>query len=131
APAGSPVCDRSDHVVEPRAQSRRSPLAPNGALHRGRRGLIPMLHEIAFEMAVSSIRFGPGVTREVGMDLSDLGARNVLVLTDPVLRTLPPVQAVMDSLDANRVAATLYDRVRVEPSDDSFLDAIAFAKQGR
>src|SRR5207244_1292267 len=90
-----------------------------------------MAKEIAFEMAVSSIRFGAGVTREVGMDLADLGAKNVLVLTDPVLRTLPPVQAVMDSLDANRVAATLYDRVRVEPSDDSLLDAIAFAKQGR
>ena len=90
-----------------------------------------MAKETAFEMAVSSIRFGAGVTREVGMDLADLGAKNVLVLTDPVLRTLPPVQAVMDSLDANRVAATLYDRVRVEPSDDSFLDAIAFAKQGR
>jgi len=89
-----------------------------------------MLHEIAFEMAVSSIRFGPGVTREVGMDLSDLGARNVLVLTDPVLRNMPPVVTVLESLEANGIKATLYDRVRVEPTDGSFLDAIAFARQG-
>ena len=89
-----------------------------------------MPHEIAFEMAVSSVRFGPGVTREVGMDLADLGARNVLVLTDPVLRKLPPVQTVLESLEENGIAATLYDRVRVEPTDESFLDAIAFAKQG-
>jgi hydroxyacid-oxoacid transhydrogenase len=81
-------------------------------------------------MAVSTIRFGAGVTKEVGMELADLGARRVLVLTDPTLRTLPPVQTVMDSLASNRIAATLYDRVRVEPSDESFLDAIAFAKQG-
>ncbi|HEV3139541.1 MAG TPA: hydroxyacid-oxoacid transhydrogenase [Vicinamibacterales bacterium] len=81
-------------------------------------------------MAVSSIRFGAGVTREVGMDLADLGAKRVLVLTDPVLRTLPPVQTVMDSLESNRLSAMLYDRVRVEPSDESFLDAIDFAKQG-
>src|SRR5579864_3239457 len=89
-----------------------------------------MQHEIAFEMAVSSIRFGPGVTREVGMDLADLGAKNVLVLTDPVLRSLSPVQTVLESLDTSRIGATLYDRVRVEPTDDSFLDAIAFASKG-
>lgn len=89
-----------------------------------------MPQEIAFEMAVSSIRFGPGVTREAGMDLADLGARNVLVLADRVLRSLSPVQTVLESLEANRVAATLYDRVRVEPTDESFLDAIAFANQG-
>jgi hydroxyacid-oxoacid transhydrogenase len=89
-----------------------------------------MPHEIAFEMAVSSIRFGPGVTREVGMDLADLGVRNALVLTDSVVRHLPPVQAVLDSLETNRIAAMLYDRVRVEPTDESFLDAIAFANAG-
>ena len=39
--------------------------------------------DTAFEMAASSIRFGPGVTAEVGSDLVDLGARRVLVVTDP------------------------------------------------
>jgi len=81
-------------------------------------------------MAVSSIRFGAGVTREIGMDLADLGAKRALVLTDPKLRTLQPVATVMESLAANRIAATLYDRVRVEPTDESFMDAIAFAQQG-
>ena len=81
-------------------------------------------------MAVSSIRFGAGVTAEVGMDLADLGAKRVLVVTDPKLRKLPPVQKVMDSLEASGLQATVYDRVRVEPSDESFLDAIAFARRG-
>ena len=40
----------------------------------------PMIHETAFELAASSIRFGAGVTREVGMDLADLGARRVLLV---------------------------------------------------
>ena len=88
-----------------------------------------MKNEIAFEMAASSIRFGPGVTREVGMDLADLGARNVLVITDPVLADMPPVQTVLESLDSAGINFVLYDRVRVEPTDESFLDAIAFAKQ--
>src|SRR5690349_2908488 len=89
-----------------------------------------MSQDTAFEMAVSSIRFGKGVTREVGMDLADLGARHVLVVTDPKLRSLPPVQTVIDSLDANKIKYAIFDRVRVEPTDESFLDAINFAKAG-
>ena len=85
-----------------------------------------MNKDIAFEMAVSSVRFGVGVTREVGMDLAEMGARMVLVVTDPVVAGLPPVRTVLESLDQNKIPYALYDRVRVEPSDDSFLDAIAF-----
>ncbi len=86
-----------------------------------------MNKDIAFEMAVSSVRFGVGVTREVGMDLSEMGAKLVLVVTDPVLATLPPVHTVLESLERSGISYALYDRVRVEPSDESFLDAIAFA----
>ena len=41
-----------------------------------------MVHETAFEMAADSVRFGVGVTREVGMELVDLGVRTSAVL-DP------------------------------------------------
>jgi hydroxyacid-oxoacid transhydrogenase len=85
--------------------------------------------DTAFEMAASSIRFGVGVTREVGMDLAELGAKLVLVVTDPLMAQLQPVQSVLESLDANKVPYALYDRVRVEPTDRSFEDAIAFARQ--
>jgi hydroxyacid-oxoacid transhydrogenase len=86
-----------------------------------------MARETAFEMAVSNVRFGAGVTREVGMDLADLGVRRAIVLTDANVRRLPPVQKVLESLDESGVTAVLYDRVRVEPTDESFRDAIAFA----
>jgi hydroxyacid-oxoacid transhydrogenase len=89
-----------------------------------------MAHDIAFEMAVSSIRFGTGVTREVGMDLAELGVRRALLLTDPVLRALAPVHTVLESFDASKIRYDVYDRVRVEPTDESFLDAIAFATSG-
>jgi hydroxyacid-oxoacid transhydrogenase len=82
-------------------------------------------------MAVSSVRFGIGVTREVGMDLKEIGVRRALVLSDPVVSTLPPVNNVLESLEENGVAFALYDRVRVEPTDESFLDAIGFAITGR
>jgi hydroxyacid-oxoacid transhydrogenase len=88
-----------------------------------------MNHEIAFEMSGASVRYGAGVTREVGMDLADLGLRHALVITDPRVRQLRPVQIVLESLESNKIAHTRYDRVRVEPSEESFLDAIAFANR--
>src|SRR6478736_3249791 len=89
-----------------------------------------MSQDYAFEMAVSAIRFGKGVTREVGMDLAELGVTHALVITDPVVRSLAPLQTVVESLERSRVPYTIYDRVRVEPTDESFLDAINFAKAG-
>jgi hydroxyacid-oxoacid transhydrogenase len=88
-----------------------------------------MLKENAFEMAVSSIRFGVGITREVGSDLKDLGVQRALVFADPRLKPLKPVQTVLESLEANGVQAVLYDGIRIEPSDESFEDAIAFARR--
>ena len=85
------------------------------------------MNDNAFEMAAAAIRFGVGVTREVGCDLADLGARNVLVVTDPTVARLPPVQTVLESLAAEGLRFVVYDRVRVEPTDESFLEAIAFA----
>jgi hydroxyacid-oxoacid transhydrogenase len=84
------------------------------------------MKETAFEMAASNIRFGIGVTREVGMDLADLGVRRALVMTDPTIRRLPPVQTVLESLQANGIEAIVFDRVRVEPTDESFREAIDF-----
>jgi hydroxyacid-oxoacid transhydrogenase len=86
-----------------------------------------MQRDFAFEMAASSVRFGVGVTREVGMDLKEMGASLVLVVTDPKIATLPPVRTAIDSLDASGVKYVVYDRVRVEPTDESFHDAIGFA----
>ena len=88
-----------------------------------------MAYETAFEMATSHLRFGPGVTREVGMDLAEMGAKRVLVVTDPILSKLPQVAAVLESLAAERLDYCVFDRVRVEPTDVSFQEAIDFAQQ--
>ena len=89
-----------------------------------------MQKDTAFEMATSSIRFGAGITAEVGMDIVDMGLKRVLVVTDPVIATLTPVATLLESLERNDVAYTMFDRVRVEPTDASFKDAIAVAVAG-
>jgi len=87
-----------------------------------------MSREYAFEMATSNIRFGVGVTREVGMDLADLGVRRALVVTDPNLAKLAPVATVLESLRREKIEFALFDRVRVEPTDRSFQEAIDAAQ---
>jgi hydroxyacid-oxoacid transhydrogenase len=90
-----------------------------------------MHNEIAFEMSASNIRFGPGVTQEIGMDLAELKVRQVMVLTDPNLRSLAPVATVLESLTSHGISFQVFDQVRVEPTDDSFQEAIRFAKEGK
>jgi len=89
-----------------------------------------MALEYAFEMAASSIRFGRGVTREIGQDLSEMRVQKVMVLTDRNLARLRPVDTVLQSLRDNGVTFALFDRVRVEPTDLSFKEAIEFATEG-
>ena len=91
--------------------------------------------ETAFSIDTSSIKFGPGVTqgvtREVGFEAKRLGARRVMVLTDPGLSDSEPVSVAVDSLREERIDAVLFDQVHVEPTDASFAEAIAFATDGR
>ena len=87
--------------------------------------------EQAVELATSNIRFGIGVTRELGADLSDRGLRNVMLLTDPFVAALPPVETALASLDESDIRVTVYKNVSVEPTDASFLDAIRVAESVR
>ncbi|CAB4031758.1 hydroxyacid-oxoacid transhydrogenase, mitochondrial, partial [Paramuricea clavata] len=86
--------------------------------------------EYAFEMASSSIRYGAGVTQEVGMDFKNMGAKNVCVVTDKKLSELPPVFEALNSLCVHGVKHNVFDNVRIEPTDESFQEAINFAKEG-
>jgi hydroxyacid-oxoacid transhydrogenase len=44
-----------------------------------------MALETAFTMDTSSVKYGIGVTREVGFDMRSLGAKRVMVVVDPAL----------------------------------------------
>lgn len=60
-----------------------------------------------------------------------LGSKRVMVVTDSDLARTKPVAVVLDALHSEGIDATLYDRVRIEPTDISFKDAIDFAVHGR
>jgi hydroxyacid-oxoacid transhydrogenase len=89
-----------------------------------------MQWETAFTMDASSIKYGPGVTREVGHDMVQWGARRVMLVTDPYLAESEPVSVVLGALRDAAIDAVLFDQVRVEPTDTSFQRAIEFAIDG-
>nr|XP_033325684.1 probable hydroxyacid-oxoacid transhydrogenase, mitochondrial isoform X2 [Megalopta genalis] len=81
-------------------------------------------------MACSTIRYGVGVTRELGMDMQNMGTKKACLMTDPNLVNLLPVKTAMDSLAKAGIQFEVFDRVRVEPTEQSLQDAIDYAKRG-
>ena len=87
-------------------------------------------HEKIFSMDTSSIKFGPGATREVGFEMARLGARRVLLVTDPNLADSQPVATTLEALEQAGIETEVYDQSRIEPTDESFRDAIEVAAAG-
>ena len=86
--------------------------------------------ERVVRLDTSSIKYGRGATAEVGWDLRDLGVHRALVVTDERIAKTDMLATVLASLDREGMDAVVYDRARVEPTDSSFQDAIAFAQAG-
>jgi len=86
--------------------------------------------DYAFEMACSNIRFGEGVTKEVGMDFANMKAKKLAVVTDKNIAKTPTMKMVLDSLAQSKVNFEVFDDVLIEPTDVSFQKAIDWAKGG-
>jgi hydroxyacid-oxoacid transhydrogenase len=89
-----------------------------------------VIHDTAFQVAASNIRFGRGVTREIGMDLVDLGAKRTMLVMDRALVAGEIGRTVTEALRASGVAYELFDDVSIEPTDGSFRAAAEFAARG-
>lgn len=84
--------------------------------------------ETVFTMETSNIKYGAGATREVGADLRRLAVARALIVTDRHLRDSAMVETVLESCRAAGVETIVFDGVRIEPTDESFKLAIAFAQ---
>ena len=92
---------------------------------------MPSDTDTAFTIDTSSIKYGPGVTEEVGYEMSRLGSKKCLVITDPNMKQSNAVSATESSLKKENIEVTIFDEVQVEPTDQSFKKAIQFAINGQ
>ena len=87
--------------------------------------------ESVFSVDISSITFGHGVLKEAGEHAKTLGMSRVALFTDKRLGSLPYVAQVRDALKAAGMDVVIYDEVKVEPTDQSFIAAAKFAAEGK
>ncbi|KAJ7068271.1 alcohol dehydrogenase [Mycena amicta] len=101
-----------------------------GVLSQLRRFATPVDNkEYAFEVAASNLRFGSGVTNEVGYDLSNMKARKVGVFTDVNVSNLHPMKATLASLDVQ--PDLLFEVMTLpagEPTEESWASAIEWSR---
>ncbi|MET0952345.1 MAG: hydroxyacid-oxoacid transhydrogenase [Aeromicrobium sp.] len=88
----------------------------------------PSHPETVFTYGAPGLKFGVGARHELGHDLGQLGARRVLVVTDPGVAATGAPEGIAESLRAASIDTIVFDRTRVEPTDGSLDEAIAFAR---
>ncbi len=84
----------------------------------------------AFTVGMPTFTFGAGCLSEAGEHARELGLARVALFTDTTLRRSAHVAAVLASLKAAGIGATVYDEVVVEPTTASFQAAARFAAEG-
>jgi alcohol dehydrogenase class IV len=87
-----------------------------------------MTNESIFTYGAPQLKFGDGAADEIGYDLAQLGARRVLVITDPGVAATGVPERVAGQMAHYDVAAAVYSDVHVEPTDASMQAAVDWAR---
>jgi alcohol dehydrogenase class IV len=88
----------------------------------------PANPESVFTYGAPHLKFGAGAADEIGYDLSQTGARRVLVVTDPGLAATGNPQRVAEQMTQFGIEAHVFDGAHVEPTDESLQHAVDWAR---
>jgi alcohol dehydrogenase class IV len=86
------------------------------------------MSETVFTYGAPQLKFGPGSSREIGHDLGQYDARRVLLVTDAGVAATGHPDRIADQVRAAGIEVVLFDRARVEPTDASLEEAVAFGR---
>ena len=84
--------------------------------------------ETVFTYGAPALKFGRGAAAEIGHDLRVRGATRILLVTDPGVAAAGHPGVIAQRLEDDGLAVTTYDRAHVEPTDESLVEAIDFAR---
>jgi alcohol dehydrogenase class IV len=85
-------------------------------------------NETVFTYGAPALKYGPGACEEIGYDLTQAGARRVLVLTDPGVAATGWPHRIAEGLVGYGLHAEIFDGVHVEPTDVSMGKAVDHAR---
>src|SRR5437879_11906075 len=86
--------------------------------------------DAAFTVGMPTFTFGAGCLAEAGEHARELGLARLALFTDTTLRRSAHVAAVLASLKAAGIGATVYDEVVGTPTPAWFQAATQFASEG-
>lgn len=86
-------------------------------------------NESVFTWAAPPLKFGAGAIDEIGTEVAATGAASCLVLTDPAVQETGVPDRIRSNLLGAGLKAQVFDRVGVEPTDESIAEAVTFARE--
>lgn len=86
------------------------------------------MRETVFTLEATPVKYGPGAADDAGWELSRLGVRRALLVTDPVVAAAGHPERVRAAVAAAGLEVVVYDRAHVEPTLASLEDAAVFAR---
>ena len=89
------------------------------------------MKESTFTIAPSSVTYGAGALRELGVEAAVRDMKRVAFFTDKNVAATESAAMALDSLRIAGIDVVLYDDTRSEPNDASLRAATDFARDGR
>jgi hydroxyacid-oxoacid transhydrogenase len=84
--------------------------------------------ETVFTYGAPGLKFGSGASSEIGFDLASYGARRVLLVTDAGVAATGSPARIASGISAGGIDVVVFDGVHIEPTDESLMTAIGFAR---
>jgi alcohol dehydrogenase class IV len=89
---------------------------------------LPANPEAIFTYGAPQLKFGPGAADEIGFDLSQFGARRVLIITDSGIAAIGLPHRIAEQLVPFGIESAIFDEVHIEPTDASLMRAVEYAR---